>query len=676
MMDTARDNWTDLVPPFPARSLAYTSFRKLASRLRAAQASSSGRGRIDEAVAGALALGVNPRHLQAFKAASLVLADLARQGWQIGLSRTFVRVRPPPRTADRALEKRRVQEQERVKRDEQLRKPPVDRFVRSMERLRMFEGSPVSVFSLMRDGEELAEKLAAAASLSGEARAMALHSAVDPYIQFVTSEGRCHTTGLKLQDVWRYFRHTWTTPYESVPGRSMMFIIRDRAAPFAPVVGIGAVSSPIVQLGHRDRWLGWDADTFIAEATRRPTTRVARWLVDIVDQALKDIDLSDFLEDGVISRAELRNPTQDAISRLQKVAAKNAARHKAHARASELKTTKQHGDDDFWLRRSRTRLFKWRRAALLAELLAVRAVLNQSLGKKPSVVGLRRLLASAPGVRAVRSIVRKAKADRVGIAMADISVCGAVAPYNPILGGKLVSLLAIGPQVVQAYRDRYAEAQSEIASAIAGRPIVRSSRLVFLGTTSLYGLGSSQYNRVKLPCDRLGGRRGSELRYEELGQSEAFGSSHLSNAALEALADLTAHVREHREVRNVFGEGVSPRLRKARHGLELLGFPANELLQHGRRRIIYGISLAENTREYLLGLASEPRYLVPIRRVDEASSQIAQWWAERWLNNRIELAEVLHQVRSHRLIHPIQHGARVSLPAPAHLDTQNRAADW
>ena len=51
--------------------------------------------------------------------------------------------------------------------------------------------------------------------------------------------------------------------------------------------------------------------------------------------------------------------------------------------------------------------------------------------------------------------------------MADISVCGAVAPYNPVLGGKLVSMLLTSPEVVRAYHDRYSEAESEIASAVA-----------------------------------------------------------------------------------------------------------------------------------------------------------------------------------------------------------------
>ena len=114
----------------------------------------------------------------------------------------------------------------------------------------------------------------------------------------------------------------------------------------------------------------------------------------------------------------------------------------------------------------------------------------------------------------------------MGIAMADITVCGAVPPYNPILGGKLVAMLAASPEVVEAYRRRYRDAESEIASSMAGRPIVRPAELVFLGTTSLYGVASSQYNRVRVPADRVGGRPEAVIRYLELGRSE--GVRHLS----------------------------------------------------------------------------------------------------------------------------------------------------
>ena len=87
---------------------------------------------------------------------------------------------------------------------------------------------------------------------------MAFSDIVDPYLQVVESGERCEWTGLRMMDVWRYFRHTWSNQYLSTPGRSMAVLVRDRAAENHPVIGIAALGSAIVQLGHRDRacWAG------------------------------------------------------------------------------------------------------------------------------------------------------------------------------------------------------------------------------------------------------------------------------------------------------------------------------------------------------------------------------------------------------------------------------------
>ena len=124
-------------------------------------------------------------------------------------------------------------------------------------------------------------------------------------------------------------------------------------------------------------------------------------------------------------------------------------------------------------------------------------------GDAPDAAGLAELLKDASGRAAFLKVARKAKADRVGVAIADISVCGAIPPYNPLLGGKLAAMLAASPEVAAAYRDRYGAAVSDIASKMAGREVVRPADLVFLGTTSLFGR-SSQYNRLRVPAARLG----------------------------------------------------------------------------------------------------------------------------------------------------------------------------
>ena len=95
----------------------------------------------------------------------------------------------------------------------------------------------------------------------------------------------------------------------------------------------------------------------------------------------------------------------------------------------------------------------------------------------------------------------------------NISICGAIPPYNEILGGKLVSMLLASPEVSAAYKRKYQKSPSIIASSLAGRTVIKPAELVFLGTTSLYGIGSSQYNRIKIPCEEIDGQKNNEIVY-------------------------------------------------------------------------------------------------------------------------------------------------------------------
>lgn len=110
---------------------------------------------------------------------------------------------------------------------------------------------------------------------------------------------------------------------------------------------------------------------------------------------------------------------------------------------------------------------------------------------------------------------------------------------------------------------------------------------------------------------------------------------------------------------SVFGEGVNPRLRKIRDGLDELDLPTDELLNHGGPRLVYGVELTNNTRTYLLGLEQRPKYILPRKNPLETSKEISRWWTIRWLLPRIERSDVLERVARHALIHPIRHGARV-----------------
>jgi len=498
----------------------------------------------------------------------------------------------------------------------------------------------------------------------------ALRRTIDPYVEVVESESVCKLTGLRLMDVWRYFRHTWTTPYFSTPGRRMLFLVRDRAAQNHPVVGIGALGSAIVQLAPRDAFIGWTIERLWTEISMKPSARWAKWLDRSLRERISGIYFDDVRRKLRLTAAWLRSPSKADIAKLRKYSAAERRLHHLYPKRNLHKSTTP-GDEADWMVQAKTHLFTSKRAGTLADLLDARRRLQRAGFRKATAECLTRAI-SRPGFKqAVSTILRHVKATHAGVDMMDITVCGAIAPYNPLLGGKLVSLLMAAPQVRTAYASRYASAVSVIASAMAGRPVRRRPNLVLLGTTSLYDIAPAQYNRLRMPAERAGGAQGQELRFFEIGQTVGFGSFHFSRQTMELIELILARLQRGRPVNSIFGEGVNPKLRKVRSALDLIGLPSDTLLQHRSPRIIYAVPLATNFREVLLGLAQRAAPIIP--PTDQATVAIVDFWRERWLAKRIEREHVLEDVARHTLAYPIRHGARVRLPS--RVDERGAQAD-
>jgi hypothetical protein len=530
-----------------------------------------------------------------------------------------------------------------------------------MERQRLTSKGWHSIYSVMRDGEELAASLRRAASYSNpEERVRELRTAIDPYLQVIESDSVCRETGLRLTDIWRYFRHTWVNIYRSIPGRSMMFLIRDRSRPFHPVIGIAGLANSVVQQSIRDRWIGWDSEVALSNLQANPDRRTVRALLSQLDRHIRAIYISDLVEDNLLSRKDLRTPNNDIIARLRVEADKAIRAHRRYPDPS-LQKKSQGRTNKEWVSMAESSLFRSKRCKHLATLLSIRGVLEGKGIPAASKKQLPQLLADGSVKHAFRQLFRFSKAERVGISMMDITVGGAIAPYNAILGGKLVCLLLGSPEIVRQYSRKYRQQVSVIASGMKGAKVTRTPRLVLLCTTSLYGHGSSQYNRIKIPAEVLGGVHGDQLRYEELGTSEGFGSFHFSAESVRLADALLGRSRDGRKVNSIFGEGVNPLMRKMREALMVVGLPSEILLRHGNKRIVYGIPLARNFRYVLMGFEKNAKYIIPQADPRTGSALLIDFWVRRWLSRRIENPEILHQVAENTLAYPVQHGAQVKL---------------
>ena len=592
-----------------------------------------------------------------------VISDLAKQGWRFRYQTTLEYQKLlPTQTADKGLAQSLKQGSSFAARYNNLLQPNIQDRIRKLESNRFFQQRPISIFSLMRDGRELSEGLQNWTKSSTSN----LREVIDPYIQVAKAGVKCAYTGLNLMDVWWYFRQTWGIPHESTAGRSLPFLIRDRATKNHAVIGIAALSSPVAQHSVRDEFIGWDTNQVLTYLSEKPSARLCRWINDALSAELSLVYKSDFISDKTIGTRSVRSPTLDVIQALKVLSAHQKKLHQSSPSQSKVKTkTADFEKKKAWEYEATTHLFRAKRALLLSQLLSYRLALNEFGLHKNTKEALRQALDSTSGRNAIGRVIRLQKEKTVGTAIAEISVCGSIQPYSAILGGKLVSLLMISPEILSAYKKRYSGQVNVIASSMAGKVVRKPADLVFLSTTSLYGR-PNQYTRASIPLNEISNiPRNDAIKFHYLGKTGGKGTLQFSKNTLQYFSQAQKDAGETFASRGQFGEGGSEKLRYIRQRLAALGFDPENLLEHGVPRSYYGIKFIKNTRNYLLGIDKIPQYFIPRRATKSSTVRIVNWWANRWIKKRLARSDSkeLHETLcSHNLIMPIRHGARIVLP--------------
>ena len=576
-----------------------------------------------------------------------VLFDLHQQGWQLKYERNRILGARTEGGASREVIRSRLV----ARRDQQLIEPSVRKFIQTMESWKLFQGSRTSIFTLLADGREVVARLTNDSS------------SVKPYLQFVNPTVRCEFTGLRLQDIWRYFRHTWTNPYESIPGRSLQMIVRDSGHQAHPVIGIAALSSAAVSLGARDRFIGWDTTEVVSKLLQESTASALAWAKAVVENALSEIYCVDFVRENLLPADKVRWDRAH-IKELRSIADQARASHHRLMDSADYKSPEevQYGGND-WEVQAEMPLFRAKRAIELASIIELRVGIEASLTSQTDATV--KLPISVSSI--LTKVVKIARSKTVGTEIADLTICGAVAPYSHLAAGKLVAMLAVSPAAVAEYKKRYANIAGIISSSMAGRPIVRAANLCFIGTTSLYGKRPNQYDRLSMPAMTVGGSKKDSIRFQHIQDSSAkmtkgVGTFHFAPQTIKALENFAIAQKGGWRVNNVFGEGTSPKLRGLRSGLDLLGLNSDELLVHGIQKSVYGVLLASNVDRYLLGFDTSPKWLFNPDLTDSCSESIGLWWLKRWAVARLSNENVRLRMQRETVVYPIRHSARVQLP--------------
>lgn len=585
-------------------------------------------------------------------AASLnVLVDLSLQGWIFEVENGTLTLKMETENLD---DKQKLRYRLSAEKNAQFKSDSIAAFIRRMETKKAYQGANVSIRNLVGDANILVQHI------------QNNEPVCEPYIQLVTNE-RDQYTGYKLSDIWRYFRYTWSIPYKTMPGRNLFYLVRDRLQPYHPVIGIFALGNSVLNLTVRDDDIGWTVEAIkknmsikteeticeqIISGTegKKIKTKVSRQvetkdehlartfqyadtiyplLLDSIEEAISELYLKDL---GY--HRNTKYPKQETIDALLAMAAEYA----------ELSINNRNNEvSPRWEQEAQSNLFKRKRAAELAKLLNTKRVFR-SLKGKTNYDCLKELLSTETGRKAINTALIANRKRKIGSNMMDIIVCGSIPPYNELLGGKLISILACSPMVIRDYTHKYEKQVSEIASRMKGKRVVRDSRLVYLGTTSLYAVGSSQYNRIKVPL-----QNDAFLEFRRMGITEGYGTVFFSKETTALFSKMLELQDGGKKINHVFGEGTSPRFRLISRGLSSIGIRAEGFLKHYSPRIVYSIDLARNTNRFLLGIDKDVDFgfdLDNSAEIEQKTQELIDYWYDRWLTTRLTTVDIVERLHN------------------------------
>lgn len=579
-----------------------------------------------------------------------VLFDLTQQGWQLDvhsdgkLYLTMI----TENSNDKAYVRSRLSSEKKA----QFSDPAILRFIERMEKPKKYNGNTISIRNLIGNKKNLIQRIK-----SGE-------RILSPYPQLVSHAIDEHT-GYRDIDIWRYFRYTWSIPYKSMPGRNLFYLVRDAAQEFHPVIGIFALGNSVLNLTVRDDEIGWTIDGIKKNLERRSSKEVSSQTVSqtnggtvgykrtcyletemehqervneysekIVSVLLKNLKnaIKDIYVKDLNYHRGTKNPTKETVDRLKQLS--EVLRELA---IDNKKTAKVKN----WGNEAKETLFKKKRAAELSKLLDALRCFNECQNED-SYIWLSSMLKTEKGRKAANVALVANRKTKIGSNIMEIIVCGAIPPYNELLGGKLVSILACSPIVIRDCTEKYKSQVSEIASRMKGKKVVRDSRLVFLGTTSLYSVGSSQYNRIKVPMSDT-----FTLEFKKMGITEGYGTVYFSKETTGTMMRLLELQDGGRRINNIFGEGTSPRFRLISRGLSMIGVKADAFLNHYSPRIVYSIELAENTNDFLLGYTEDISYPFDASNNNAIlvkTQEMIDFWYNRWMTKRLETVDIIQRL--------------------------------
>ena len=569
----------------------------------------------------------------------LLLEHLAKLQWKVEIIRNEIFIVSPKDFVNlkgRMEYKRELQDMFKVGKKEELSDKSVLNFINSLEFPRIHKVKKVSVFSIIADGQDLHKQLKKIKKIEDKKEKLsAIKEIIQPEIEFPNKTDKCDVNGISTYNIWKYFRYGWNLPQKSIPARTLHFMIRNKAMPNKPVMGIGSLTNAVLNLNARDKKIGLNARENLGKISQSKSfyevfRSNAKKILEnaLINTRSDDFNLEDKKDDNdkislmkfhLDNLQELRN---DELSGKNKGSDNVTGRHIPKLESGEFD----------WKKRSEQALFKLKRASKIYEILSSKKffVENSYEEVKNAIYHSSGEIKNTQLYSAVYVVNNLIKGDVLSENIFDLNVCGGIQPFSPLLTGKLVALSVFSSEIRNELSNRYKGMESEIASATAGKPFVRQVNPLGFTTTSLYETGSSQYNRLYFQNSKV------KYKWQEIGMSEGSSNVYISSK-LSSL--LSSYLKKHKGFTRsnaIFGEGSGAAFRKINEAMKMMGIDSSVILNHKSKRIIYAAMMNNN-----LDFASNSDYKI---EYDCSFEEVVDFWYERYLMMRLDNSEVLKNI--------------------------------
>lgn len=237
----------------------------------------------------------------------------------------------------------------------------------------------------------------------------------------------------------------------------------------------------------------------------------------------------------------------------------------------------------------------------------------------------------------------------------DAYVLGAVAPYNMLLGGKMIASLLRTSEIYNEFNSTYGTLQGVISKKH------KSARLLAVTTSSSMGR-SSIYNRLKV----------NNVDYlKSVGFSGGWGHFHVPDDLFDSMRDYLRDLGHEYADYHGYGQGPNWRIRVIRAAMSQVGFKG-DLLKHGIRREVFISLLAKNSMDLLRGGIGSPE-LSTLQSVEEVGCIANHRWIVPRSRSRPEFRTWSRanwkQLIYQNLGHNLQSGTTVESPKAHFLAT-------